>query len=409
MKYSPIQEIKVGLNFGEETIPVGRLAIRDQVIYFEYHANYISTGLNISPVRLPFEPGLQSFNHRLFDGLPGVFNDSLPDGWGKLLLDRLLKSKNLLPQEFSPLDRLAYVGENGLGALIYEPDHSENSYTNEVDLDVLATQTQEVLEGTADDVLKELIELNGSSAGARPKALIGINSDHQTIIHGKGILPEGFEHWMVKFANTTDGLDAGAIEFVYALMAKDAGINMTDTHLFPAAKGAGYFATKRFDRKGEKRFHMHTASGLLHSNFRTPTLDYDELLTLTEALTQDVNEVEQMFRLAAFNIMAHNRDDHGKNFSFLMNDQGEWKLSPAYDLTFSSGPGGNQSTMVLGEGQNFNNDLLRKLGTNTSLDSSKVKSIIEQTRNALSQWESLASQHAITKTNIKLIKNRLLI
>lgn len=404
--YKPLSQVKVGLDFGEGIIPVGILALRDDITYFEYNIGFLEKELHISPFRLPLEPGLKSFETRLFEGLPGVFYDSLPDGWGRLLLDRLLRSHGLLPKEFSSLDRLAHVGVYGLGALVYEPDHSEENIEGQIALDELAQQTQAVLEGQAEETLQELITLNGSSAGARPKALVGIDETHSHIIHGKHSLPEGFERWIVKFPNSTDGLDSGAIEYVYSLMAKEAGLEMSETHLFKAAKGAGYFATKRFDRNKYRRLHMHTASGLLHSNFRTPSLDYEDLIGLTEALTRDVREVEKMFRLAVFNVLSHNRDDHGKNFSFLMDSYGEWKVSPAYDLTFSSGPRGHQSTMVMGEGQHPSTEHLIKLGEAAKLKKATVTSVIDQTREALSHWNELAQAHGVTKTYIKLIRER---
>ncbi|MCR9228762.1 MAG: HipA domain-containing protein [Flavobacteriaceae bacterium] len=235
----------------------------------------------------------------------------------------------------------------------------------------------------------------------------GLDRTKTHIISGKHDLGPNHEHWLVKFANGSDGIDAGAIEYVYALMAKDAGVEMMPVHLFEAAKGSGYFATQRFDRKGDKRFHMHTASGLLHSNFRIPSLDYEDLIALTGVLTKDVREVEKMFRLAVFNVLSHNRDDHGKNFSFLMGEKGEWKLSPAYDLTFSSGPRGQQSTMVMGEGQSPSIGHLLKLGEEANLKQSKVNEIVEQTKYALSHWEVLAQEYGVTKTNIKFIRSRI--
>jgi serine/threonine-protein kinase HipA len=352
--------------------------------------------------------GLQSFDYNPFEGLPGVFNDSLPDGWGRLLFDRYVKSQNLLPEEFSPLNRLAYVGFTGLGALVYQPDYSTvTEEQKEINLDSVSLQTREVLEGEATEVLQELIELNGSSAGARPKALIGVNSFKDHIISGKHALPEKYEHWIVKFANTLDGKDAGAIEYVYALMAQEVGINMMPVYLFEASIGAGYFATQRFDRKGNERFHMHTVSGLLHADFRRPTLDYSDLIALTSVLTKDVREVEKMFRLAVFNVLSHNRDDHSKNFSFLMDKTGEWKLSPAYDLTFSSGPRGHQSMLVLGEGQAPGVDHLIQLGVEANLNMSKIHEIIERTKHALSQWETLAKNYGVSDTNMQLIKSRI--
>jgi len=201
---------------------------------------------------------------------------------------------------------------------------------------------------------------------ARPKALIGVDTTRKNIIHGAHELQASFEPWLVKTPNATDGLDAGTFEYVYALIAIDSGLAMTSVHLFPAQRGAGFYATKRFDRTmaGDRghRLRAHSVCGLLHSDFRTPSLDYEDLIALTSSLTRDVREVEKMFRLAVFNVLVHNRDDHSMNFTFLMNESGEWTLSPAYDLTFSSGPRGEQSTMLMGESKNPSMDHLVQLG-----------------------------------------------
>ena len=385
---TPIKELKVGLNVGQEIQPVGRLAIRDGIIYFEYEDTFLKSNLNISPIKLPLKRGVIQLPSMPFEGLAGVFNDSLPDGWGRLLFDRMLRAEGILRNDVTPLDRLAYVGLNGMGALVYEPDESPNHYDEKINLDILASQTEQVLEGESGEVINELLALNGSSAGARPKALIGLDSKRKNISHGTGDLKNGFEHWIVKFPNTQDGNDSGAIEYVYSIMAENAGIEMPVTHLFPSKKGSGYFAVKRFDRDKNKRFHMHTVSGLVHSNFRFPSHDYGDLLALTKVLTKDIREVEKMFRLAVFNVMAHNRDDHAKNFSFLMDESGEWKLSPAYDLTFSNGPGGEQSTMVMGEGRNITRTHLEKLGLEAKLPKVFIGEVIQQTSASLENWKS---------------------
>lgn len=406
MNNSPIKEVKVGLDFGAGVLPVGRLAIRQGLVYFEFHLSFIEAGLEISPLHLPLQPGLCQFDRLMFKGLPGVFNDSLPDGWGRLLLDRTMRLQGTLPEQLSPLDRLAHVGKTGMGALIYDPDYNTDETNTSVDLDTLAFHTQAVLNGEAEEVLQKLLALNGSSAGARPKAMIGVDEIHQNIIHSTRGLPEGYAHWLVKFPNTQDGEDAGAIEFVYALMAQEAGVNVTPAHLFPAQRGAGYFATRRFDRDGDRRLHSHTACGLLHSDFRTPSLDYEDLIALTEILTRDVREVEKMFHLAVFNVLAHNRDDHSKNVTFLMDEKGEWTLSPAYDLTFSSGPHGEQSTTVMGEGKNPGTTQLIKLGQTAKLKPQRISQIIEKTQTALSCWKQLAKEYGVSKTNIDLISAR---
>lgn len=404
-----VKEIKIGINFGDSVIPVGRLALRERTIYFEYSRKFIERKLEISPLRLPLKPGVSSFDNYLFEGLPGVFNDSLPDGWGRLLFDRLARAQGILPSEFTALDRLAHIGTHGMGALVFEPDQSADELHALISLDNLAEQAQDVLDGTSDDVLQELLSLNGSSAGAKPKALIATDQERKYIIHGASDLPARYTPWLVKFANSQDGLDAGAIEYVYALMAIEAGINMPDVHLFSAQKGAGYFAIKRFDIDGDKRYHMHTACGLLHSDFRIPSLDYEDLIALTGMVTRDVREVEKMYKLAVFNVLAHNRDDHAKNFSFLMDEKGQWNLSPAYDLTFSSGPRGEQSTMVMGEGRNPKVEDLIKLGEEAKITKALIFKIIEQTQASLAKWPELAKCYGVSPTNINLIGKKIII
>jgi serine/threonine-protein kinase HipA len=179
---------------------------------------------------------------------------------------------------------------------------------------------------------------------------------------------------------------------------------MMEAHLFPAKKGAGYFATKRFDRtESGERLHMHTACGLLHSDFRVPSLDYQDLIKATMILTRDIREAQKMYRLAVFNALSHNRDDHAKNFSFLMDASGAWKMAPAYDLTFSSGPGGEQSTMVMGEGKNPGIEHLLKLAEVTDLSRADAQRIIDETVTALLQWKELAKSCGVSKASIKRI------
>ena len=403
-----ITEIKVGLNFGSEIQSVGRLAERNGIIYFEYDEDFVQNGVEISPFKLPLRNGVVELPSDPFEGLAGVFSDSLPDGWGRLLFDRMMRSQRISPSQISSLDRLTYVGLNGMGALVYEPDSSPPIIQQFIDLDHLATQTEKILEGASGEVITELFALNGSSAGARPKALIGVDQARKNISYGVNQLNDGFEHWLVKFPNSQDGIDSGAIEYVYALMAKEAGLYFPDVQLFSSQKGNGFFGVKRFDRQENKRFHMHTVSGLIHSNFRFPSLDYEDLLSLTMALTKDIREVEKMFRLAVFNVMAHNRDDHAKNFSFLMNEFGEWKLSPAYDLTYSNGPGGEQSTMVMGEGRNITIEHLVKLGLEAKISKELIDQIIAKTAESLSKWIRLSKDYGVSKSNIELI-NRALI
>jgi len=237
--------------------------------------------------------------------------------------------------------------------------------------------------------------------------MIGYNPETGAVLHGSETLPAGFEPWLVKFPNTHDGADAGAVEYVYSQMARASGVDMTETRLFPARNAAGYFATRRFDRDDARRLHTHTASGLLHADHRTPSLDYRDLTALSARLARDIREAERMVRLAAFNVLAHNRDDHAKNFTFLMDEAGEWRPSPAYDLTFSDGPGGEQTTMVMGEGKSPGVDHLTRLGEDSGVQRSILTQMIQQTREAVSTWRELAGAHGVRRTTIRHIEDRL--
>lgn len=403
-EHMPLLIVNVGLDFGGSLITVGRLAAKNRRVYFEYDAGFLKRGLALSPFRLPLKSGVQEFDPGLFDGLPGVFNDSLPDGWGRLLLDRALRVRGILPGAFTPLDRLAHVGRHGMGALVYQPDYSGMPSQRTVDLDELSQESRHILEGESSDVLEMLLALNGSSAGARPKAMIGVNAGRTNIIQGVDELPEGFEHWLVKFPNMADGIDSGAVEFIYNQMAREAGLDVMECHLFSAKKGPGYFATKRFDRlPGNRRLHKHTASGLLHADFRVPSLDYQDLVRGTMALTRDMREAQKMFRLAVFNVLSHNRDDHAKNFSFLMDEHGKWSMAPAYDLMYSAGPGGEQSTLVMGEGKDPGTAQLLELAAKADLPIEEAKIIIDQTRHALNRWKILAHEIGVSSEMIDLI------
>jgi serine/threonine-protein kinase HipA len=353
-----------------ESVEVGRLVLRDRVIFFEYSKSFLDTRLELSPLKLPLKPGVFQGDSRVFDGLWGVFNDSLPDGFGRLLLDRKLMQLGKDPKSLTPLDRLAYVGSRGMGALSYRPAEDMDETVLRPDLDVIAGYYREFQVSGDPNHIDELLALNGSSQGARPKLLVRLGDEGD---------------WLIKFASSSDPINIGAIEYDYHLMAVEAGLDVPEARLFPSKKCPGYFGVKRFDRSGNSRIHMHTACGLLDADFRIPSLDYEQLIKATLWLTKDIREAEKLFRQAAFNVFAKNRDDHAKNFSFLMDSNGKWRLSPAYDLVYSSGPMGEHSTTVMGEGKNPGSEHLIRLAQVAGLESSRAKDILEQVRAACSK------------------------
>jgi len=393
-----INKLFVSLDIEGQKHEVGELVLSENKIYFRYNSDFLYTGLNLSPIKLPFNGEINSTNKEPFDGLYGMFNDSLPDGWGRLLLDRTLSSKGINVTRITPIDRLAYVGSGGMGSLIYHPKIEGNQdLSDKIELDIIANEMNRILQGTSSDIIEELFVLGGSSGGARPKIFVGYNPTSKEIIHGVEVLPDGFENWIIKFPSSSDNPEIAKIEYAYHKMAIKAGIEMSECKLFEGKSGQTYFGTKRFDRIENKRLHVHTASGLMHDNFRASTMDYGHLMDCAFRLEKHVNAYEKVFRLAAFNVFSHNRDDHSKNFSFLMNAKAEWQFAPAYDLTFSYSNYGFHSTMVAGESQNPGRKELMKLATHFGVKNAKA--IIEQVQDALDTWEETAKECGVTKEN----------
>jgi serine/threonine-protein kinase HipA len=404
MKYTPVTQVYVFLEILGLKHKVGKLLLKNRQIYFEYDQEFVKTKLQISPLKMPITTGVLTCHDRVFDGLFGVFNDSLPDGWGRLLLDRQLRHHGIAAEILSPLDRLILVGERGMGALTYEPAIDDFAVIKNasLDLDKLANDSMQVLEGNSEAVFSELCMLSSTSLGARPKVQVGINADKTHIIHGENATPNKYELWMVKFAASNDIKDIGAIEYAYSLMARNAGLEMMPTFLFPAKKGFGYFGVKRFDRSKNKKIHTHTLSGILHVDHRMPSLDYEQILRATKILTNDQREVENIFKIAAFNVLAHNKDDHSKNFAFLMQDDGTWKVAPAYDLTFSSGPAGEHCTTIMGEGKPTSKHL-SLLANKANIPAASCNAILEQVSHSISKWKLWAEEAGVSNESAKLI------
>ncbi|BDQ35462.1 type II toxin-antitoxin system HipA family toxin [Pseudodesulfovibrio portus] len=406
-----IQLLTVYLDFNEP-VRIGRLAYVNREIVFEFDKNFPVDELNISPFHLKpsLTGGIIKGPERLFEGLHGVFNDSLPDGWGRLLMDRTLSRLDIRPGQVTPLDRLAWVGSRGMGALVYKPEHpnlSEYDDNGNINLDEMAEAVKLVLEDSPEAVFKELLKVGGSPGGARPKALVGLSPDGRTMIHGEDQLDEGYEYWLVKFCGVDDSPETGLIEKAYADMAVVAGIDMPETRVFPSNNGPGYFGIKRFDRGADGRKHMHTACGLLNADFRLPSIGYEDLLKATSALTRHQEDVNQMFLRMVFNVFAHNRDDHTKNHAFLMDETGEWRLSPAYDMVFSDGPGGEHALDVGGEGRNPGIDDIRRVGKNLKLGKKVVEGAISQVRAAVDLWPSFAGGNGVSEKTIQAISSEI--
>lgn len=356
---------------------VGTMALyQNRLAAFEYGTDWLADGFSINPFSLPLEKKVFLPKIEPFEGIYGVFADSLPDGWGRLLVDRLMRRNGINPMEMGNLDRLAIVGETGMGALSYRPVITLEESDNSMSLDEIAVECEKVLQTEFSEQLDTLFTLGGSSGGARPKILTKIDGDD----------------WIIKFPSSYDSKDIGRQEYDYALCAKKCGIDMEDVKLFESQRCSGYFGTKRFDRVrrddgGMIRRHMVSVSGLLETSHRIPNLDYDLLMRLTFMLTKDIEECMKLYRLMCFNVFAHNRDDHSKNFTFIyLDDEKRWILSPAYDLTYSNSLNGEHATTINGNGVNPGiNDLL-EVAKKAGLDIKAARAAAEDIKECVNEY-----------------------
>ena len=322
-----------------------------RLVSFRYDEAWIGNGFSISPISLPLEDRVFTPSDCItFEGLSGVFSDSLPDGWGRLITDRYLRMKGYSPTELSSLDRLSIIGRSGRGALEYRPEREIHESMDIIDLDLLARECLRIWSRENSDHLEELFLLSNTVGGAELK----IETDD----------------WIIKFPSSLDRADIGKEEYDYSIAARECGLDVLSTRLIESDFCSGYFATERFDRIGGRKIHMVSAGGLLEVSHRVPCLDYNSLMSLTGYITQDVREVEEMFRRMCFNVFAHNRDDHARNFAFLYDSEKScWKLSPAYDMTYSSSVGGEHATTVNGNGRNPGEGDIMAVGKEAKLNS----------------------------------------
>lgn len=383
-----------------EKFHVGDLAQgKNSPIMFEWAKEFLLQPVELSPLSFKKEPGLKELPREPFSGLNGLFADHVPDGWGRLLIRRGLELTGRGFEVISPLDMLSYIGSKGMGALTFEPALKEGEAWAEgdIDLSTLESGIEDIQEGTPSTVLESFLEGGASPQGMRPKIIARYDGKRFYL----GEVAEKGEEWLIKFRAPEDPKYIGALEYVYSLMAKEAGVRILETKLFYSKKKS-FFGTKRFDRRGGDRLHMHTLSGLLNAAPSNFSVGYDHLIKVTQVLTGDASEVENAFRLCVFNVLSSNQDDHTRNVSYLMDGDGKWSLSPAYDLTFHRNPSGEQKMGIFGEGK-IDEKILQNFGQEIGIRGSKVKSIIADVKSALSKWKRLASDFEIPKKEAEKI------
>jgi serine/threonine-protein kinase HipA len=387
---------------------------------FAYEPDFIASGIQIAPLMMPLSDEVFSFpdlSRRSFHGLPGMLADALPDKYGNILIDTWLAAQGRTPASFDAVERLCYTGARGMGALEFIPSTGPQvRAAKPIQIDALVALASEVLsqrndlkasfhDETRSHALREILRVGTSAGGARAKAVIAWNPTTNEVRSGQIAAGEGFAYWLLKFDGVSNNKDKeladpggyGAVEYAYAMMAAAAGISVADCRLFEEG-GRRHFMTRRFDRlpTGEK-LHMQSLAALAHLDFNDQNANaYEQALFTIRRLGMSADAVEEQFRRMVFNVIARNQDDHVKNIAFLMNKQGEWRLSPAFDVTWSYNPDGEWTVRhqmsVNGKREAFTLDDFIACGRASNLTPRKVRAIIDQVRSAVEQWPRFAQE-----------------
>jgi len=415
--FKPIQKLEVRRTFsdGSDTL-VGVLAQNKQGVFFQYDADYLSDFHSLSPFNLQHSNELQLAPSQPHSGLHGAFADSLPDGWGLLLQDRVFRQHGILPAQVTAMDRLAFVGQSAMGALSFTPlsDYAPQHH-GDIELATLGLEAQALFDGQTEKVLASLVAA-GSSGGARPKAQLYFPENDAS--HCRTYPAEGDDAWLVKFTskNLALGHEEGLCEAAYLTMAARAGLAPPEWQLLdaPTQSGASHWlALKRFDRVknnkgGDGKLHMHSACGLLDADFRSPSLDYEDLIKASRVLCQSPAVGQLQFRRAMFNLFACNQDDHSKNWAFLQDDGGSWSPAPFYDVTFNPHPFGEHSTSFAGYGKSPPLKTIKALAKTASFAQwQQAQESIEEVVSVIAEFGGIAKALGVKADTIRLIEKQL--
>ncbi|MFG6581237.1 type II toxin-antitoxin system HipA family toxin [Sulfitobacter sp. 1A13191] len=400
------RRLRVDIAFDSDDVrPVGQIAWDSarRSAAVEWDPSFVAAPLPISPYHIKTLAGLyRTGNTAAFEGLPGVFGDSLPDGWGRLLIDRELERRGSGRTAITPVDRLAIVGTHGMGALIYRPEEQVVG-PNSVDLEWFADLATSMAEDASVEDIRKARAAAGGSAGARPKLVALLDVETGRVRDHRRTPERGERQVLIKHRATTDSPTAIEEEEAYARMARAAGIAMPWTMVLRSGRGDAFFAVERFDRRGAGRVHMHTAAGMLDVDFRQPSTDYENLHKLVRWTTRHAGDQDEMFRRMAFNVLAHNRDDHLKNHAFLMDAGGGWRLSPAYDVSFSDGPGGEHHLAIAGEGRRPGRKHVEAVGQALGMKPAVIAALIDPVRAAIADWPRHADAAGVPSRRTKQI------
>ncbi len=405
---------------------------RQNIGVFEFDKIFPKLGLDISPIMMPIAAvdkgqkvfSFPSLNPETFKGLPGLLADSLPDKFGNQIIDAWLSQQGKNSKEFTSVDRLCYIGKRGMGALEFEPVNSitkENS--NTIEIEELVKFAKEVLDERnefktntdSEKGFSDILQVGSSAGGARAKAVIAYNETTHEVRSGQIDGLEGFDYWLIKFDGVTnhqlgDPKGYGNIEYAYYLMARDAGINMSESKLM-TENGRSHFMTKRFDRQNNQKIHMQTLCGIAHFDYNMPrAYSYEQAFQVVRQMKLPYSDSEELYRRMVFNVLSRNQDDHTKNISFLMFPDGKWQLSPAYDITYAYNPDNfwlkAHQMSVNGKRENFSLEDLLAVAKNVAIN--KPLEIIKKVYDVIANWEHYAGIAGIETLQKQQISEQLI-
>lgn len=402
----------------------------EKAVRFQYMPEFIQTGIELSPIKMPLSDKIYSFPElsaaqgyeNTFKALPGLIADVLPEKFGDKLLSTWFSRHGLSIDDLGPLGKLCYLGNRGMGALEFEPEISDIKRLDEkerIEVSELVEVARQVLaehNGThsslSDDEMETLISIGTSAGGAKAKALIAWNRDSNEVVSGLGDAPDGFEHWLIKFdefdnEEHASAAEIGRIEYAYSQMAADAGIEMMESRLFET-QGLAHFMTRRFDRLfgSNRKTHVQTLCGLAHFDRNPPgNYGYEDLFNVARRMGCNQLDQEELFRRMVFNIATRNQDDHTKNHAFIMEEDGSWFPSPAYDLCFSYKPGNrfisSHQMSCNGKRDGFTHDDL--LAAAKVADVKDPQRIINQVMAAVDNWPAIAKRVGLSQNKADYI------
>lgn len=408
----PIVAIEVRL-WGQRVGALAPVRHKPGVYEFQYAPSFVDSGLEISPLMMPLDKNRRysfpALNPETYHGLPGLLADTLPDYFGNTLINEYLIRHGIGSHEVTPLHKLLYIGHRAIGALEFEPalfaQNGPDIPPHPILMAHLVEDARKTLRGKFDSVTQDIIDIGSSAGGARAKAVVGWNESTQELVSGQFDLPEGFEHWLLKFDGVGDDKQLGStygfgrIEYAHYLMALEAGLEMSPCRLIEENNRA-HFMTKRFDRIGNQKLHLHSLCGMQHLDFNLPyTHSYEQYFRTILKLKLGAKAIDQAWIRCAFNVMIKNCDDHTKNLSFLMHPNGKWELSPAYDVCFAYNPNPTRWThqhqmLVNGKAQGIEMTDLYVLAETFGVHEPKVK--FQRLQAALTRWPEFAAMAGVS-------------